>query len=162
MSRAFVKESDGDAADDLPERAESGHPNYLTEQSFAELERRLEEALAERDRLSRASNEFAVRAPLARLSRDIRYLQRRIDDAIVMGKAEPGDEVAIGTSVTIDDGARQMTFTIVGEDQADPASGLISWMSPLGRVLVGAKRGESVVWERPVGDITVTVVDVHA
>src|SRR5437899_10643681 len=119
MSRAFVKESDGDAADDLPERAESANPNYVTEQGLAELRLQLAEALAERDRLSEASNELAVRAPLARLSRDIRYLQRRIDDAIVIEKTAPEDEVAIGSSVTIDDGERQTAFTIVGEDQAD-------------------------------------------
>jgi len=45
-------------------------------------------------------------------------------------------------------------------DQADPARGLISWTSPLGNALMGAKRGASVVWQRPMGDVTITIVDV--
>jgi transcription elongation factor GreB len=159
MSRAFIKEKDGDAPDDgLPERPESGEPNYVTPQGLEDLKRQLADATAEQARLSAGRESTKSRAALARLARDIRYLQHRIGSAIV---AEPGseDEIAIGATVIIDDGSKHMTFTIVGEDQADPAEGLVSWTSPLGRALVGAKRGAKVVWPRPVGDVDVTVVD---
>jgi transcription elongation GreA/GreB family factor len=160
MSRAFIKEADGDAPDDgLPEKAKSDHPNYVTAQGLADLERELEEALAEQRRLGAAGSELAAKAPLARLARDIRYLRRRIDDAILVESGD-GDEVAIGSAVTIDDGERAATYTIVGEDQADPLQGLISWTSPLGRALMGAKRGSKRTWERPAGDLDVTIVDI--
>jgi transcription elongation factor GreB len=162
MSRAFVKESDGDAPDaDLPERPESAHPNYVTAQGRAELARQLDDALAEQERLRASSDLLATKAPLARLARDIRYLRRRLDDAIVVESNGDADEIAIGSSVTIDDGQQRRTFTIVGEDQADPAQGMISWTSPLGSALLGAKRDGTVVWKRPVGDITVTIVEVR-
>jgi transcription elongation GreA/GreB family factor len=163
MSRAFVKESDGDAPDDgLPEKQESGQPNYVTEQGLADLKRQLDDAVAERKRLIANKEDLGSKAPLARLARDIRYLQRRIADAILVDtKADP-DEVTLGAIVTIDDGEQRRTFTVVGEDQADPTQGLISWTSPLGQALMGAKRGASVVWQRPVGDVTVTIVDVQS
>ena len=161
MSRAFVKESDGDAPDDgLPERAQSANPNYVTAEGLADLERQLAHAQAEQRRLSASDDALAAKAPLARLARDIRYLRRRIDDAILVD-ARDGDDVSLGSIVTIDDGAQRRTFTIVGEDQADPTEGLISWTSPLGQALMGAARGARVVWERPVGDVTVTIVDIR-
>jgi transcription elongation factor GreB len=161
MSRAFVKESDGDAPDDgLPEKQESGQPNYVTEQGLADLKRQLDDAVAERKQLTTKKEELGSKAPLARLARDIKYLQRRIADAILVDSPADTDEVTLGATVTIDDGEQRRTFTIVGEDQADPAQGLISWTSPLGHALMGAKRNASVVWERPVGDVTVTIVDI--
>jgi transcription elongation GreA/GreB family factor len=159
VSRAFIKEKDGDAPDDgLPDRPESGEPNYVTPQGLEDLKRQLAEATAEQARLAAARESSKSKSALARLARDIRYLEHRIGNAIV---SEPtsADEIAIGATVIIDDGARHMTFTIVGEDQADPAAGFVSWTSPLGRALVGAKRGAKVVWTRPLGDIEVTVVD---
>lgn len=155
MSRAFVKERDGDAPDDgVPERQHSGEPNYVTEAGLRELKRQLADARAERDRLEA---DGASKAALARNAREARYLEQRIESAIV---SEPVvDEIGLGARVTIDDGSQQMTYTIVGEDQADPASGLISWTSPLGRALVGRTRGDVVTWQRPVGDVEVTVVD---
>jgi transcription elongation GreA/GreB family factor len=163
MSRAFVKESDGDAPDDgLPEKQESGQPNYVTEQGLADLKRQLENAVAERKRLNANKEDLGSRAPLARLARDIRYLQRRVADAILVDTPANADEVTLGATVTIDDGEQRRTFTIVGEDQADPVQGLISWTSPLGNALMGAKRGASVVWQRPIGDVTVTIVEVQS
>jgi len=161
MSRAFVKESDGDAPDDgLPEKQNSGQPNYVTEQGLADLKRRLDAAAAEHARLRATPDALGSKAALARLAREMRYLQRRIGDAILVETTAQADEVMLGDVVTIDDGEQRRTFTIVGEDQADPARALISWTSPLGRALMGAKRGARVVWQRPVGDITVTLVDI--
>ena len=162
MSRAFVKETDGDAPDDgLPERPQSAHPNYLTADGLADLHRQLDEALAEEQRLRDrcTAGDIAVKAPLARIARDIRYLRRRIADAILVEANR--EEAAIGTNVTIDDGTQRRTFTIVGEDQADPAEGKISWTSPLGTTLIGQKRGSRLTWRRPVGDVEVVIVDLE-
>ena len=54
--------------------------------------------------------------------------------------------------------AKQRSYTIVGEDEADPDAGLVSWVSPLAKVLEGARVGEQVVWRRPAGPIELTVV----
>ena len=160
MSRAFVKERDGDAGDDLPERPESDQPNYVTAEGLAQLRRDLDAALAEQSRL-KESDEPGARAALARTARDIRYLQHRIDAAILVERASE-DEVGIGCTVTIDDGERRSTYTIVGEDEADPLAGRISWTSPLAEALMGKKRDDRAVWRRPLGDVAVTIVAIGA
>ncbi|TAM76311.1 transcription elongation factor [bacterium] len=144
MSRAFVKESDG-APEPPAARPESGHPNYVTRMGLAALEERLRAAEAAGD------------------ARDVGYLRRRIEYAIVVDLAvQPRDEVAFGATVTVEgqDEARH-AFTIVGEDQADPTHGAISWISPLAKALLGAHVGEQVLWRRPAGDLPLTVVAIE-
>ena len=54
------------------------------------------------------------------------------------------DEVAFGTRVTIRRGGGAMSYKIVGEDEADPPNGLLSWTSPLAQSLMGARAGDVV------------------
>ncbi|TAM88906.1 transcription elongation factor GreAB, partial [bacterium] len=91
------------------------------------------------------------------------YLRRRIENAIVVDlAAQPHDEVAFGATIAVEgqDQARR-SFTIVGEDEADPAHGAISWISPLAKALLGAHVGDRVVWRRPAGDLPLTVVAIQ-
>jgi transcription elongation GreA/GreB family factor len=142
MSRAFVKEADGsEAFDELPERLVSPHPNLVTAEGLAGIE-------AEVERLSR---DYAVaqaqseRAALAALARDLRYwTARRASAELVPASADNG-EVRFGSRVTIErsDG-REQTYRIVGEDEADPAHGTVSYVSPLARALMGKAVGDTV------------------
>ena len=62
MSRAFIKEPDGDeVADDLPERKISSHPNYVTPRGQQLLQEQLQQAEAERQRLQGKEEMSAVR-----------------------------------------------------------------------------------------------------
>jgi len=71
------------------------------------------------------------------------------------------DVVGFGaTVVVVTAPGEQQTFTIVGEDNADVHKGRISYTSPLGQALMGAKAGSVVVWHRPAGDRDVTVKSV--
>ena len=78
-------------------------------------------------------------------ARDARYFAERVASAVP--QPEPADTVIVvfGSSVTIlrDDGRRQ-TFRIVGEDEADPRSGSIAYVSPLAHRLIGKRVGEAV------------------
>jgi len=69
------------------------------------------------------------------------------------------DRVGFGATVDLvdEDGARYR-YRIVGEDEADPEQGLVSWVSPLARALEGARVGDSVIWKRPAGDLEVEVL----
>jgi transcription elongation GreA/GreB family factor len=49
-------------------------------------------------------------------------------------------------------------FAIVGEDEADVASGKVSYVSPLAQALLGAHVGDTVTWQRPAGDLQLTIV----
>ena len=140
MSRAFVKE-DSDTGEELPDRPVSEHPNDVTETGMAQIEAALAEA---REAYARAQA-AADRAATSAANRDLRYWSARRATARVLPTPAGADEVRFGATVTIlrDDG-REQTFRIVGEDEADPAKGSISHVSPLARSMFGKRVGEVV------------------
>jgi transcription elongation GreA/GreB family factor len=75
--------------------------------------------------------------------------------------AQPRDHVTFGAIVdTVDDNDQRRRFEIVGEDEADPAIGRLSWVSPLALALSDAKMGEVVTWKRPSGDIDLEIASI--
>ena len=141
MSRAFVKEQDGsDAFEELPERLISSHPNLVTEQGLA----RIEEELARAEQAYAAAQAAVDRSALAAAGRDVRYWTQRRASAELVPPPADKSEVRFGARVTIvrDDGRRQ-SYRIVGEDEADPAQGTLSYVSPLARALIGKGLGET-------------------
>ena len=85
------------------------------------------------------------REGLASAGRDLRYWTARRSTAVVAPAPEDNSVVRFGHTVTVarDDG-REQTFRIVGEDQADPAHGTVSHVSPLARALFGKGIGDVV------------------
>ena len=141
MSRAFVKEDDSGGIEPLPDRPISPHPNIVTPEGLALIERNLAE-LQERHAAALQTEDRATQAAVAR---DLRYWSARRASAQVVKPPDTPAEVAFGTTVTIkrDDG-RQQTWRIVGEDEADPKSGSISFASPVARSLLGKMLGDVV------------------
>jgi transcription elongation GreA/GreB family factor len=163
MSRAFVKQDDGaELADELPERPQSPYPNHVTQRGMALLETQLKRLQQQRHKLQEDPEDLLNKETLKLVERDIRYVQERIERAVVIDPAtQTADQVAFGAHVeTADDDGEKRAFTIVGEDEADPAAGLISWVSPLGRALTGARVGDVVTWKRPVGDLQLEVLSI--
>ena len=163
MSRAFVKEDDEAPDGPLPERLVSEQPNYVTPAGLAQLQVRLEELEAERLELARrAGGDESAADRLRHVERDASYFRRRLETALLVDPAsQPDDVVAFGAAVTVNDetGAVQR-YTIVGEDEADPDAGLVSWVSPLSRVLEGARVGDRVVWRRPAGSLELVITGI--
>lgn len=140
MSRAFTRESDDDPGV-LPERPVSSHPNLVTPSGRAAIEARvrsLESELA----TARAGGDSAQRA---RIDRDLRYFTQRLASARVVAPGNAPDRVRFGVRVTLRNpsGAEQ-SFRLVGEDEADAARGLLSWVSPLAQALLGHEPGDTV------------------
>jgi transcription elongation GreA/GreB family factor len=147
MSRAFVKEGDGEPPP-LPERAISPHPNLVTARGLRQIEARVRELEAERTRAlatARAAAGTHDAAALAGLERDLRYWRARKASARPVTVATVPEVMRFGVTATLRaaDGATR-TLTIVGEDEADPARGLVSWVSPAAESLIGAGIGEDV------------------
>jgi transcription elongation GreA/GreB family factor len=143
MSRAFVRESDQDT-ESLPERVISPHPNFVTSAGLRQIEEQIRELEAAR----REAREQDDKAALARIERDLRYwTQRRVSARVVEPAAAP-DTVRFGVKVTLEsaDGSRR-EYRIVGEDEAEPAQGRISWVSPLAVALIGTKLGDVVKFQ---------------
>jgi transcription elongation GreA/GreB family factor len=153
MSRAFVKETDGDDPGDLPERRVSPHPNFVTVRGLRMIEQEL--ARLESDyATARAADD---RAAMARHSCDRRYWNARRSSAQLAPTPEPGT-VAFGTLVTfVDPEGRRRTYRFVGEDEADPAAGRVSWFAPLARALAGRRLGE--VAAGPRGELEILEID---
>jgi transcription elongation GreA/GreB family factor len=139
MSRAFVRESD--QSEPLPERKVSAHPNFVTPAGLAQIESQVRDLEASREALQAGADD----AELARISRDLRYWKDRKATARVIEAADHPEVVRFGVRVTLHlaDG-RQQAFRLVGEDEADPPRGLVSWVSPLGAALIGRREGDTV------------------
>ncbi|WP_430910639.1 transcription elongation factor GreA [Methylobacterium sp. sgz302541] len=144
MSIAFVREKEGgEAFEDLPDRPISPHTNYVTPEGLAQIEAEVKRLQAEAARTSHDD-----KADTARITRDLRYWTTRLGSAELVEKVE-GEAVHFGSTVTVEredehgKSARQ-TFRIVGEDEADPAKGSISYVSPLARALTGKVVGDVV------------------
>jgi len=139
MSRAFVK--DADEVEELPDRPISGHPNEVTREGLQQIEA----ALTTAQDAYAAAQAIGDRAGLASAGRDLRYWMARRASAVVVPEPEDNSAARFGHTVTIvrDDGRKQI-FRIVGEDEADPAQGTISHVSPLARALFGKGIGDVV------------------
>ncbi len=161
MSQAFVKEPDGDAVeDDQSELPISPHPNYVTPNGLAQLKAALAGLREQRGDLD---DEALVNKPhLSRLMREIRYYEARIQQAIpVDPNRQPPGEVAFGARVAVaDEDGAALCYRIVGEDEADPAEGKVSWISPLAKALIDSRVGDLVIWERPLGETELEIVSI--
>jgi transcription elongation GreA/GreB family factor len=153
VNRAFIKDPDDvGRPEDVPERPQSPHPNYVTPVGLRQLEVLAAELSAHRDRL-REAGKLGDPQELATVQRDLRWVEGRLQRAIrVELSGQAPDQVRIGTTVEVqDEVGRIEIFSIVGEDEADAALGKISWVSPLAEALLHAEPGDEVVWRRPAG-----------
>lgn len=164
MSRGFVKEDDLElAGTDLPERPISELPNYVTPNGLAQLKEIENTLLDERELLAPKKEDPTAVQRLAMVDRDLRYVQARLEQAILV--ETPNNQtpatVVFGTTVTVqDDEGEQHHFKIVGEDEADIALNTVSFASPLAKALIGQKVGDSVRWKRPAGDLNLEIITI--
>jgi transcription elongation factor GreB len=163
LSRAFVKGDDSDlSGEELPERPVSPYPNYVTAHGLAQLRTKYDGLVARHAQLKAAAEDFD-KPKLTEIERDLRYFSQRLESAILVDvDNEPRDEVHFGATVKAeDDDGSVHEFTIVGEDEADVATGKVSWLSPLAKALIGAKTGDTVKWRRPAGDAELEILDIQ-
>ncbi len=159
MSIAFTKEEDLEsAAAELPDRPISPHPNLVTREGLAALDAALAVARAAYAAAKAGGDVQADRTPLARATRDLRYYAARRASAQLVEAGADGAVVRFGSAVTFDrDDGRRQTFRIVGEDEADPAKGAVSHVSPLARALMGKGVGDTALVAG--GEVEVIAID---
>ncbi len=147
MAVAFTREEDYESqAADLPDRPVSAHPNLVTASGLAAIEAALASARAAYSAAQVEGGVSADRTAMARATRDLRYWSARRASAQLTEPAAEPDRVQFGRTVEFEreDGRRQ-TFRIVGEDEADPAKGSVSYVSPLAAALLGKSVGDTAL-----------------
>ncbi|HTM79664.1 transcription elongation factor GreA [Asticcacaulis sp.] len=146
MSVAFTRDEDHEAAAaNLPDRPVSPHPNLVTPEGLSQLETAFAEAKAAYTAAQTSGLINEDRTAMARATRDLRYYTARLGSAQRIDPVTAPDRVVFGCTVTIErDDGRIQTFRIVGEDEADPNKGSVSYVSPLARALLGKETGDEV------------------
>lgn len=147
MSVAFTKDESFETASEtvLPDRAISPHPNLVTAAGLTALQSQLDMAREAYEAAQKVEDVNERRRQAAIPLRDMRYLAERVRTAQVVADPVSADIIAFGSKVTFSraDG-RVQTYRIVGEDEADPKAGSISYVSPIARLLLGKAVGDEV------------------
>jgi transcription elongation factor GreB len=164
MSKAFTRESD-DAPErsltaPLPSALPPGAKNYLTvdgeRRLRAELERLQQD---ERPRLVALPDGSEEKRKLPGIDQRIYQLQRSLQTAVVTpALATEDDKVRFGATVTIRQRGEEIAYRIVGVDEVDIDRGWVSWLSPIARALLNARRGQKVRFKFPSGEEELEIV----
>lgn len=135
MSVAFRRESDEEHKEPRFELPIPAGPNLVTQNGPALIAARIAELEAEQATADEPRRE--------EIARSLRYWHTRRVTAIV-APPPPLDEIAFGSRVRIRMDGAERDIRIVGDDEADPAAGLVAFSAPLARVLIGAEEDETV------------------
>ncbi len=134
MSVAFRRDGDDEHLEPKFEIPIPPGPNLVTASGLALVRQRVAEIVA---RLKTHSDENEIKAA----KRDLRYWQTREVTAELV-PIPVGKTVEIGTQVSFRLSGKLRSLSIVGDDEADPANGLVSFSAPLSRALMGAEAGD--------------------
>jgi transcription elongation factor GreB len=175
MSKAFVRES-GDEQEPAPAEAPVPAKNYITPAGFARLKQELKRLVeVERPEVVRTVSWAASNGDrsengdylygkkrLREIDRRVRFLIKRLESASVVDNAgRDSGQVFFGATARVRSRAGgERDVTIVGADEADPARGRVSWISPVARALLKARAGEVVTLRTPSGEEALEIVDV--
>jgi transcription elongation GreA/GreB family factor len=142
MSSAFQRELDReDAIPDLPDRPVSTARNLVTPEGLIQIENEVEHWAEELKKAQAAED----KAQVATAGRELRYWTARRSNAEVVEPIADRTEVRFGHRVTVEtEGGKRRTFRIVGEDQADPAKGMVPYVAPIATALLGKSVGDTV------------------
>ncbi len=180
MSKAFTKESGHDDEDELALPAlPAGAKNYITPEGYRRLQAELLQLIdVERPQVTevvhwaakngdRSENGDYIygKQRLRQIDRRIRFLTKRLEIAEVVDSAahQGGEQIFFGAQVEYEEEdvstgtMRTRSIRIVGIDEADTQQGQVSWISPIARVLLKARVGNTLRLPSPAGEKLIEV-----
>ncbi len=141
----------------------------FTKEGFENLQKELEELRASRPNavehlkksrelgdLSENGYYKASRAKLSFIDGRISRISYNLKIGIIADDSKRVG-IGIGSSVTLKNDKREMTYHIVGDLEADPMNGKLSLVSPIGRAIEGKKEGDDIIIETPSGSVAYTI-----
>lgn len=147
---------------------------YVTEEKLAELNteledlkltgipriaKRIDEAKQMGD-LSENAEYHAAKEEMAWANSRVIELENIIENAQLIKKGS-SESVTIGCTIDVESSMGKQTFTIVGQQEADPINGKISNESPIGSAFLGRAKGDQVSVTIPAGEQTYTILDIR-
>ena len=151
----------------------------LTQEGYEKLKQEVEylsgakrREIADRIRVAREFGDISENSEYddakheqALLEHRISMLQERLRSARVLDASEvTSDVVSIGTRVELEDisAGETIEYHIVGSAEADPSGNKLSNESPVGKAIIGHKKGETVVVTAPRGSLKFKILDIKA
>jgi len=149
-------------------------PEYLTRDGLEKLRRELDELVnvrraevatrihdaKEHGDLSENAEYEDAKNEQAFVEGRIQALENLVRNAIIIDESHNSDHVQIGSTVVVESSDGRQSYTIVGSAEASPDDGRISNESPVGRALLGHRKGETVVVKVPAGDFSYKIVSI--
>ena len=155
MSRAFIREDDLYQPDVLPELRISAHPNWVTRRGLQQIDEKI-------DALNGILSGEPDEAASARAARDLRYWSARKESAEIHERGSGEALVGFASRVRLRrDGGAPEALEIVGEDEADPKNGRLSWVAPLARAMLTRRAGDVVTFKTPQGEAEIEILSVE-
>ncbi|OGY48152.1 MAG: transcription elongation factor GreA [Candidatus Buchananbacteria bacterium RIFCSPHIGHO2_01_FULL_47_11b] len=149
--------------------------HYLTNEGLTKLKKELE--FLKNEKMPEIVERIARAKELGDLSENAEYqdakdeqgfsagriveLESLIRNAVIIEESGNKDFVTIGSTIEVRCGSDEFTYTITGSNEANPAAGLISNESPLGRAFLGRKVGEKVKVMIPRGDMDCEILNIQ-
>jgi len=167
VSKAFTKDDSSDAPPVIPARAPlpPGTPNYVTARGLASLRTELAGLRLDRSHLEAHAEDEGAPRELATATARLEELEDRVARAELVESTPASSDgrqtVRFGATVTAkNEEDEERTFQIVGVDEADAARGLVAFVAPLARAVLGKRVGDAVSLRTPRGVEELEVVGI--
>ena len=150
---------------------------FMTAEGKKQLEDRLHELkvhgraqAAEQIRIAREFGDLSENAEYdvakddqAKMEAEIAEIESTLRDVKIIDEKNKGDRVDFGSKIKIQnaDTGQEFDYTIVGSTESDPVHGRISNESPIGRAMMGKKKGEQAIVKAPAGNITYKLIKIN-
>jgi transcription elongation factor GreB len=167
VSKAFTRESDdapeSSALPPLRSALPPGAKNYLTPDGAKRLQTELEAFHAQRAALIAGSDGAKDKSRVLALDQRIARVQQSLGTAIITAPPPPPwEHVRFGATITVRNGrGEESQYRIVGVDETDLDRNWVSWLSPLAKALLNARRGQKVRFKFPSGEEQLEILKIH-
>jgi transcription elongation factor GreA len=149
-------------------------PTYLSKEGLTKLRSELDEMISvkrpevanrihdakEHGDLSENAEYEDAKNEQAFVEGKIQTLEALIKNATIIDENHSTEHVQIGSTVSVESTDGAETFTIVGSAEAKPGEGRISNESPVGRALLGKRKGDKIIVRVPAGDFSYKIVSI--